>query len=183
VDHIIRSTRFRSLLGSLVAQTAAATRCPKRASKALILAAAAVCLASVSVVASGNPGREPYPPGPDLYINCPQGYVAVLHTIIDKEYIKTFTAADGTVRYKIEGRLVETWTGNGKTLTLNNSGPGTITFYPDGSVTIVTQGLTAVIPRTEDGFWVYTGQVKVDPDTGTIISHHGAVRDFCALLA
>jgi len=151
-------------------------------SKALALAAASVCLASVSVLAAGNPGREPYPPGPDLSINCPQGYVAVLHTTIDKEYIKTLTSADGTVRYMVEGRLVETFAGNGKTLTVNNSGPATVTVWPDGSVTVVTEGLTMFIPRALDGLWIYTGQLKIDLGTG-VISHHGAVRDLCALLA
>jgi hypothetical protein len=151
-------------------------------SRALALAATAVCLASVSVAAAGNPGREPYPPGDDLYINCQSGFVAVLHTTIDKEYIKTFTSADGTVRYQVEGRLVETFTGNGKTLTVNNSGPGTITVWPDGSITVVTEGLTMFIPSALDGLWIYTGQLKIDLGTG-VISHHGSVRDLCALLA
>ena len=154
-----------------------------RASKALILATIAICLGSASVSAAGNPGRAPYPTGDDLYVACPQGFVGVLHITINKEYIKTFTAADGTIRYAIEGRLVQTWTGNGKTLTLNTSGPGTITVRPDGSVTIVTEGLTAVITRADDGFWIYTGQVMIDPDTGAVIRHHGSVRDMCALLA
>jgi hypothetical protein len=167
----------------LVAVATAATHTTKRAATALALATVAVCMACVSVAAAGNPGREPYPPGDDLYINCPQGFVAVLHTMIDQEYIKSFTKGDGTVRYAVEGRLVEAWTGNGKTLTVNNSGPGTITFWADGSVTLVTQGQTLVIPRTLDGLWIYTGQVVVDIYTGAINSHHGAATDLCAALA
>jgi hypothetical protein len=157
---------------------------PIRASKALALAVAAVCLASVSVLAAGNPGRAPYSPGDDVFINCPQSFVGVLHTITDKEYIKTLTAADGTVRYAIEGRLVETFTGNGKTLTINDGGPATITRWAGGgSVTVVTEGRTMIIPRALDGLWVYSGQVKIDPGTGAILSHHGGVTDLCALLA
>jgi hypothetical protein len=166
----------------MVAVAKSATVFPKCVSGALALAAGVVCIASVSVLAAGNPGREPYPPGPDLSINCPQGYVGVLQTTIDKEYIKTFTSADGTVTYKVEGRLVETWTGNGKSLPINNSGPGTVTVRPDGSVMVVTEGLTMFIPRALDGLWIYTGQLKIDLDTG-VISHHGAVRDLCALLS
>jgi len=154
----------------------------QRTSLALALVVAAVCLASMSALAAGNPGREPYPPGDDLSIACPQGFVAVLHTTIDKEYIKTLISADGTVRYMVEGRLVETFAGNGKTLTVNNSGPATITVWPDGSVTAVFEGLTMFIPGSLDGLWIYTGQVKIDLSTREI-SHHGAVRDLCALLA
>jgi hypothetical protein len=155
---------------------------PKRVSEALALALAAVCLASVSVLAAGNPGRAPYAPGDDVFINCPQGFVGVLHTIIDKEYIKTFTAADGTVRYGIEGRLVETFTGNGKTVTVNDGGPATI-IVSAGSVAVVTQGRTMIIPRALDGLWVYTGLVNIDPGTGAILGHHGGSADLCALLS
>jgi len=177
---VTQTTRRTARL--LVALAKAATVGPS-AIRALALAVAAVCLASMSALAAGNPGREPYPPGDDLYIDCPQGFVAVLHSTIDKEYIKTFNFRDGTVRYQVEGRLVEVWTGNGKTLTINNSGPGRITFWADGSISLVTQGQTLVIPRTLDGLWIYTGQVVVDIDTGAIISHHGAETDLCALLA
>ncbi len=159
------------------------TRTVRCASKSLVLAFAAVCLASVTVVAAGNPDRRPLQPGEDVNINCPQGFVGVLHTIINQEYIKTFTLRDGTVRYQIEGRLAEQWSGNGKTLTVNDSGPARITFWADGSVTIVTQGRTMIIPRTLDGLWIYTGQVMIDIDTGAIISHHGSATDLCALLA
>jgi hypothetical protein len=173
----------RGLTTFLVAIAKAAILGPERASKALALAVAGVCLASVSVVAAGNPDRQPLGPGDDLYINCPQGFVGVLHTIIDQEYIETFTFRDGTVRYQVEGRLAEQWSGNGKTLTVNDSGPAMITFWADGSVTIVTQGRTMIIPRTLDGLWIYTGQVMVDIYTGAIISHHGSATDLCALLA
>jgi len=156
---------------------------PKRVSEALAFALAAVCLASVSVLAAGNPGRAPYAPGDDVFINCPQGFVGVLHTVIDKEYIKTFTAADGTVRYAIEGRLGEAFTGNGKTVTVNDSGPGTVIVSPGGSVAVVTQGRTMIIPRALDGLWVYTGLVNIDPGTGAILSHQGGSTDLCALLS
>jgi hypothetical protein len=155
---------------------------PKRVSEALAFALAAVCLASVSALAAGNPGRAPYAPGDDVFINCPQGFVGVLHTIVDKEYIKTFTAADGTVRFGIEGRLLETFTGNGKSVTVNDGGPATI-IVSGGSVTVVTQGRTMIIPRALDGLWVYTGLVNIDPGTGAILSHHGGSTDLCALLS
>jgi len=137
----------------------------------------------VSVLAAGNPGRELIPPVPDANVNCPSGVVALVHNTIEKEYIKTFTNQDGTLRYGINGRLVVAVTGNGKTLTFNASGPGTITVRPDGSVSIVLEGLTFSIPRTADAISLFKGRVVFDATTGTIVSHTGTVTDVCALLS
>ena len=167
----------------LVALATAATFGPKRASKALALAASAVCLASVSVVAAGNPGRELIPPVPDAYVTCPSGIVALVHNTIEKEYIKTFTQKDGTLRYGIDGRLVVEVTGNGKTLTFNASGPGSIVVHPDGTASIVTEGLTFSIPRANNAIWLFTGRVVFDAATGTILSHSGSTTDVCAQLS
>lgn len=167
----------------LVAPAIAATLGPKRACKALALAASAVCLASVSVLAAGNPGRELIPPVPDAYVTCPSGVVALVHNTIEKEYIKTFTQQDGTLRYGINGRLVIEVTGNGKTLTFNASGPGTIFVHPDGTASIVTEGLTFSIPRANNAIWLFTGRVVFDAATGTILSHSGSTTDVCAQLS
>ena len=172
----------RLMTAILVGFGTAAIRGPIRASKALAFAVAAVGLASVSVVAAGNPGRELIPPVPDAYVNCPSG-VAVVHNTIEKEYIKTFTKQDGTLRYEINGRLVVAVTGNGKTLTFNASGPGTVTVRPDSSVSIVFEGLTFSIPRTADAISLFKGRVVFDVSTGTIVSHTGTVTDVCALLS
>ncbi|HEV2035961.1 MAG TPA: hypothetical protein VGU71_17500 [Candidatus Dormibacteraeota bacterium] len=137
----------------------------------------------MSVVAAGNPGRELIPPVPDAYVNCPSGVVALVHNTIEKEYIKTFTKQDGTLRYEINGRLVVAVTGNGKTLTFNASGPGTVTVRPDRSVSIVFEGLTFSIPRTADAISLFKGRVVFDASTGTIVSHTGTVTDVCALLS
>jgi hypothetical protein len=156
------------------------TRTLRSASKSLVLALAAVCLASVSVLAGGNPGRELIPPVEDEYVTCPSGIVALVHNTIEKEYIKTFTQKDGTLRYAINGRLVVEVTGNGKTLTLNASGPGTITVGPDGSVSLVFEGVTLSIPRSADAIWLYSGRLVFDH--GVVVSHSGSVTDVCALL-
>jgi hypothetical protein len=156
---------------------------PKRVSEALAFALAAVCLASVSVLAAGNPGRQLIPPVPDELVTCPSGIVALVHNTVEREYIKTFTQVDGTLRYEIDGRLVVEVSGNGKMLTINASGPGTITVRPDGSTTIVLQGRTLSIPRAANAIWVYTGLVVFDPVTGAVVSHNGTVTDICAMLS
>jgi hypothetical protein len=166
----------------LVALVTGAILGPKRVSKALALAASAVCLASVSVLAAGNPGRELIPPVPDAFVTCPSGIAAVVHNTIEKEYIKTFTQQDGTLRYGINGRLVVEVTGNRKTLTFNASGPGAIIVRPDGTASIVTEGLTFSIPRANNAIWLFTGRVVFDAATGTILSHSGSTTDVCALL-
>ena len=76
-----------------------------------------------------------------------------------------------------------TVTGNGRTLTLNSSGPATIYIHPDGSVAIVDLGPVFYIAPDLSGFWLYYGHVVVDPNTGLVLSHAGAVTDVCALLA
>lgn len=155
---------------------------PKCVSKAVALAIAAVCLASASVLAAGNPNRQLIPPVPDEYVHCPSGIVALVHNTVEKEYIKTFTQKDGTLRYEINGRLVVEVSGNGKTLTINASGPGTITVRPDGSTTIVLKGRTLSIPLAANAIWLYTGLVVFDPVTDAVVSHSGTVTDVCALL-
>jgi len=151
-----------------------------------VLIAFGVCVVlllatSLAAKAGGNPNRQPLGPGPDATINCPQGYSGVLHDQINSEYLMTFVERDGTVVWRIDGRLLETFTGNGKVLSFNGSGPGTITFFTDGSETAVFEGLTVRVRSF--GLWVYTGRVSVDPATGTILVDHGTIRDICAELA
>jgi hypothetical protein len=153
----------------------------KRVSEALAFALAAVCLASVSVLAAGNPDRQLIPHVPDEYVQCPSGIVALVQNTIENEYIKTFSQQDGTLRYEINGHLVVQVSGNGKTLTINASGPGTI-IVRGGMTTIALQGRTLSIPMAANAIRLYTGLVVFDPVTGTVVSHNGTVTDVCALL-
>ena len=151
-----------------------------------VVIASAVCIAllwatSLAAQAEGNSGRQPLGPGPDVTIQCPQGYSGVLHDQVNNEYLKVFVERDGTVIWRIDGRLLETFTGNGKVLSFNGSGPGTITFFTDGSRTVVFQGLTVRIRPF--GLWVYAGRESVDPTTGNILTVSGSIRDICAELA
>jgi hypothetical protein len=86
------------------------------------------------------------------------------------------------LRYEINGQLVVEVSGNGKTLTINASGPGTIIVRPGGLTTIALQGRTLSIPMAANAIRLYTGLVVFDPVTGTVVSHNGTMTDVCALL-
>ncbi|TMC84666.1 MAG: hypothetical protein E6J06_06040 [Chloroflexi bacterium] len=153
----------------------------RRVLAAAAVAFALVLVASMAVSAAGNQGRTPYPSGGPVDINC-GGIPAVASVTFNKEFAKTYTLADGTVKVMIEGRQLAQVTGNGKVLNFNSSGPVAIYFRPDKSVTVVLEGRTFYIAPTLDGMWLYTGKLVVDGTTGLITSHDGHVTDICALL-
>ena len=156
----------------------------KRVLPAVVLSVLGLWLMSASVLAGGNPGRQPAPTPADAvgtFCGADLG-VVVAHVEINKEFMKTFTLGNGTIRLAINGRFVSTVTGNGRTLTFNTSGPATLILSADGSqvLQIVTRGRTFVIEPF--GMFVYSGLVIVDPATGLVTSHSGQVTDVCALL-
>jgi len=154
----------------------------RRVLTAFPVSSALILGGSVAAPAAGNPGRTPNPSGGPLDINC-GGIPAVASITFNKEFAKTYTLADGTVKVMIEGRQLVTVTGNGKVLSFNSSGPCAIYFRPDGSVTVVVEGHTFYIAPTLDGIWLYKGKVVADGVTGLITSHDGHVTDICALLS
>ena len=82
----------------------------------------------------------------------------------------------------------------GKTVTENSSGPGTLTIFPDGSLTEATQGVTVTFLAPADAarfglpaVSVTAGAltISVDPNGNiTSLSLHGRVLvDVCAALS
>jgi hypothetical protein len=67
-----------------------------------------------------------------------------VEVLTNKEFGKSTENADGSVDFKITGSLVQevTNTDTGESVVLNTSGPGTLHFLPDGSLTAATQGHT-----------------------------------------
>ena len=141
---------------------------------------AGVWLNAGGVLAAGNPGRTPNPPGPPVNVTC-SGVPVVATLTFSKEYAKTYTLADGTIKVMVEGQLLATVAGNGKVLDLNSGGPGALFIRPDGSVTFVLEGHTLYITPTLDGIWLYTGHATFDGATGLVTSHTGHATDICAL--
>jgi hypothetical protein len=106
----------------------------------------------------------------------------VAHISVDREYIKTYTFSNGTTKYEVNGTQTDTVTGNGKTVTINASGPGSITILADGTVVQVLQGHTIYFNTPDKGIFLFDGLAVVDTSNGTIASHNGHVTDVCALL-
>jgi hypothetical protein len=158
----------------------------RRALVVAVLSTAAIGFSSVTAVGAGNPGRTPLPNPPDVVgpLCGPTIGTVVAHISVNREYIKTFTQKDGTVRLEINGFAESTVTANGKTLSFNSSGPASITIHPDNTVTNVGQGHAFVIGPTgpNTGILVVTGRITVDPNTGNVIVLSGHVTDVCALL-
>jgi hypothetical protein len=153
----------------------------RRIFAAALVSSALVWLVSAAALAAGNPDREPLPTPPDVTVSCPQGFSALAHVSINKEYSKVFVLADGTIKMLVNGDAVTTAAANGKVLTLNSSGPAQVYFRPDG-VTVVAEGHLIYIGAGFQGMWVYTGHVVID-SSGNIVSATGHVTDVCAALA
>src|SRR5438128_8437163 len=85
----------------------------RRVLTAFPVSSALILGGSVAASAAGNPGRTPNPSGGPLDINC-GGIPAVASITFNKEFAKTYTLADGTVKVMIEGRQLVTVTGTGK---------------------------------------------------------------------
>jgi hypothetical protein len=90
----------------------------------------------------------------------------------DKEYIKLLKAADGSMTFLITGALTVTNTNlsTGKTITSNISGPGTATFFSDGSVTTEAtgRGIYALLPPDAQRFGVPPVGLTAGPLTTSV---------------
>ena len=124
-------------------------------------------------------------------------FPVVVEVLTNKEFGKATENPDGSVDFKITGSLVQevTNTDTGESVVLNTSGPGTLHFLPDGSLTATTQGLTFEFFASDDAealglpsaIFVWAGQTHVTVDTDGIttsatFSGH-MLLDVCAALS
>ena len=158
-----------------------------RAPIAVLLSALAVSMTSAGVLAAGNPDRQPFGTPPDVvgpFCGASVGDI-IGHVAIQREYIKTFTSSNGVTRYMVEGCQQDSFTvvATGKSISVNASGPGVITDYPNGTETLQLFGYTifVAIPPAE-ALLLYTGNVVANTSNGTITSHKGGVKDLCLQL-
>lgn len=111
------------------------------------------------------------------------------------EFIKVLKTSDGSMTFLVTGPEFVTYTNleTGKTITENESGPGTVTEFPDGSVTLAAKGPdgTFLAPADAQRFGLPAVSVlagvkteSVAPDgTITSLSLDGTVLvDVCAAL-
>ena len=136
------------------------------------------------------------PPGPVILPADFCGFQIGVSFPVDKEYFKILKAADGSMTFLITGalRVTNTNLSTGKSITANISGPGKITFFPDGSVTTEETGraIYALVPADAQRFGVppvglTAGPLTTSVDAGgtlTSFSLQGQVLvDVCAALS
>jgi hypothetical protein len=136
------------------------------------------------------------PPGPVILPADFCGFQIGVSFPVDKEYFKVLKAADGSMTLLITGSLTVTNTNlsTGKTITANISGPGTATFFPDGSVTTDELGraVYALEPADAQRFGVppigltagpLTTSVDVDGNLTSFSLQGHVLVDVCAALS
>lgn len=145
--------------------------------------------------ANNDPHRVFLPAGP---VDLPAGYCDFpthYDILANKEYGKITELPDGTTVIHETGtfKVSATDVSTGATIPLNASGPGTITIYPDGSVTYDGTGHWLVFNLAADAaefglpaVMLTSGrfQETIDPSGSvTALSVTGQVTDVCAALA
>src|SRR6267143_3957758 len=160
----------------------------KRARIVVLLSALTVLLTSAAALAAGNPGRTPVPPPPTLTDNfC--GDLGLITVSADadswKLTMKVFTSRNGTQVILFTGHQRTIVQGNGKTLSFDSSGPGRITIYTNGTVTLAGTGHSFYLaaPGTpQAGIFLYSGVTVIDisdPTNATVSSYRGNKVDVC----
>jgi hypothetical protein len=146
-------------------------------------------------MANNDPHRVFLPAGP---VDLPAGFCSFpthYDVVANKEYGKITTLPDGTTVIVLTGsfKMSATNVDTGESVLLNASGPGTITFYPDGSFTVDGTGHWLIFNLATDAaqfglpaVMLTSGQFHETFDaTGTLteLSVTGGVTDVCAELA
>lgn len=115
--------------------------------------------------------------------------------LVDKIYVKTFTAPDGSMIQKFTGSGKISLTANGKTITANVSGPAQVTMKADGSSILLGKGLEpfGLAPADQarfglPGLFIFAGALTatIAPDgiTTTSLTLDGHIMvNVCAALS
>ena len=127
-------------------------------------------------------------------LDLPAGFCSFpvhLEPVVNKEYGTFTTSADGATIIKESGVLKFAISNQdtGKTTLVNASGPGTVTIYPDGSVTVLGTGHWLIFNPADDaaafglpGLMVTSGRLyeALDPSNKlTELSVTGRAIDVC----
>ena len=136
------------------------------------------------------------PPGPVILPADFCGFQIKATFPADKEYIKVLKTADGSMTFLITGALTVTNTNlsTGKTISANISGPGKVTFFPDGSLLSEGKGhnIIALFPADARRFGLPTLAISAGALTTSVdangnlmsVSLQGHVLlDVCAALS
>lgn len=162
----------------------------KRICLALILALLMVPLGS-SPAGASKPVREP---SPDFEFQFAAGEVCDFAiqgtTLVNRGYTTTFFDKSGNpVRQIITGTLIVEVINldTGTSVVRNVSGPGTLTFGPDGTVTLEANGSWMLVdaPGGPSLAYINTGRIvfEITPDGQVnVLAQQGVQEDLCAVL-
>jgi hypothetical protein len=157
------------------------------------LAASAVH-ASFAYAQPQDPRRFPAANQP---FDLPAGYCAFpVHAdpVGDREYLSQTSTPDGGTEYRVTGHLSVRFTNvdTGRSVVVNESGPGTIDVNPDGTVDAWVRGNSFGVASPAEqarahvpGLFLLTGEASSHYDGSGLasVSTSGPVRDGCALLS
>ena len=145
-----------------------------------------------SPVAAAKPSRDPLVIPPEFLV-FPAGTACAFpvhaEILLNREYIKTWTDADGNpIRDQINGslrvRLVNDLTG--AFVDLNVGGPGRDLYHGDGTMTVLFLG--HALPIFEGVFYLTRGSHSFEVNVADfslieIGPAHGRIIDVCAMIA
>ncbi|HEX6023458.1 MAG TPA: hypothetical protein VFZ00_15800 [Solirubrobacter sp.] len=155
--------------------------------------AAALAVTGVAYADTGN-NHEQVTVAPRTYVAGYCGFPIYSEPERSQNFVlKRTTNPDGTVIEETRGQLIRTLTNTvtGKSIQVNISGPGSVTYFPDRSYVVEgSGGWIVLIPRrfgydapvmaVTSGKFTYA----YDPNTDTLNwSGNGALRDICAELS
>jgi len=147
----------------------------------IFLAILVAAFAVPSVAQADGPVIVPSPAG-DLVDTASCDFPVSVHFTANNQVAKIFSSG----KVIVTGSLGADFSANGKTVSLNISGPTTVTEAPDGSVTIIGRGTGAGPFQTSNGVTLAyaAGPVAVSPTGGPAVPLHGTIiLDICAALA
>ena len=147
----------------------------------IFLAVLVTAFAVPSVAQAGGPIIVPSPAA-DLVDTASCDFPVSVHFTANDQSAKVFSSG----KVIVTGPLGAEFSANGKTVSLNISGPTTVTEAPDGSVTIIGRGTGAGPFQTSSGVTLAyaAGPVAVSPTGDPAVMLHGTILlDICAALA
>jgi hypothetical protein len=160
----------------------------------ILVVLAALATATAATALAAKPDKNPSPGNPG--VTFPAGLVCPFELtasdVVNNSTTTTHYDQQGGVRWEHgSGRIVSRFAGNGKSVDLNLSGPGKITFGDDGLLHVDGTGPWALLFFPGDspsstvlylrGHFHFT----VDLGTGklTLVSHTGRVDNICDMLS
>jgi hypothetical protein len=110
------------------------------------------CLVTTAPAFARGPGWELVDVAPFTVPASSCGFEVGVAFPENQSYLKALEASDGSTTFIETGKFEVSYTNlqTGKTITENESGPGKLTVFPDGSVTETTEGHTGIFLTPAD---------------------------------